>query len=178
MKLLINHKNSIFDGSKPLIHLEAVKEDETAKYMFENGWVPYGDVWYQTMSSRLKFGNISNSRKKQLKNINVSYTTNNDNIIVPNDISNYNNSKYLDFFFDDIFWGRINFYEDQIFYSTMNKIYDKKSYGTLSFYYLLEKYKNNYEYLYIADYYEQFKYKSKLPNFQFWNGSNWIKEDI
>ena len=178
MKLLINHKNSIFDGQKPLIHLEAVKENETAKYMFENGWVPYKDIWYQTQSSRLKLSDISTSRKKELNNISVTHETNNNDITIPYDLEAYSGSKHLDFFFDNIFWGRINFYENQILYSVMNTVQSKKSYGTLSYYYLIDKFKSEYEYLYITDYYEQFKYKSKLPNFEFWNGSSWVKEVI
>jgi hypothetical protein len=175
MKLLINHKNTIFDGEKPLLHLEAIRENESCKFMFENGWVPFNNIWYQTCSSRLELKEISNSRKKQINKINISYKTNNDKILIPKNIEDYKSDNYLDFFFDDIFWGRVNFYEDQIFYSVMNNVHDKKSYGTLSFYYLIDKYKNKYKYLYIADFFELFKYKANLPNFEFWNGIDWKK---
>jgi len=177
MKLLINHKNTIFDGEKPLLHLEAIRENESCKFMFENGWVPFNNLWYQTCSSRLELKQISNSRKKQVDKINVSYKTNNDKILIPKNIEDYKSNNYLNFFFDDIFWGRVNFYEDQIFYSVMNSVHHKKSYGTLSFYYLIDKYKNNYKYLYIADFFEQFKYKANLPNFEFWNGISWEKHE-
>jgi len=177
MKLIFNHVHSIFDGVNPLIYLEAEKETESAEYMFNNGWVPYKDIWYQTQSSRLKLSNISTSRKKELNNISVTHKTNNCDITIPYDIDAYSDSKHLDFFFDDIFWGRINFYENQILYSVMNTVQSKKSYGTLSYYYLIDKFKSEYEYLYVTDYFHQFDYKSSLPGFEYWNGNQWIKKN-
>lgn len=175
MKLIFNHEHSVFDGSKPLIHLEAEKEEESAKYMFEYGWVPHGNLWYQTKSSRLKLGSISKRRKYELKRLNISEKTSNQDIIKPPKIEYYAENFY-DFFFDDIFWGRVNFYEDQILYSVMNGqfVHHKKSYGTLSFYYLIDKFKSNFEYLYITDFFDNFGYKKNLPGFQCWNGKEWI----
>ncbi len=31
--------------------------------------------------------------------------------------------------------------------------------------------------MYISEYYEQFKYKANLPNFEFWNGNSWEKNE-
>lgn len=174
MKLIFNHSFSIYDGKNPLIYLEAETENESAKYMFENGWVPHKDRWYQTKSARLKTAPISAKRKYSIRSLNISETTSNRNIQRPIDIENYENGNYLDFFFDDIFWGRVNFYEDQILYSVMNNVVDKKSYGTLSFYYLIDKFQNQYEYIYITDYFDCFDYKKKLSGFEYWNGFAWV----
>ena len=176
MKLIFDHSLSIFDGKNPLIYLEAEAENTSAKHMFEHGWIPCGNnKWYQTKSSRLQLSSISKKRQHRLKLINISESTCNTNIEIPLDIKNYNEN-YLDFFFDDTFWGRVNFYEDQIFYSVMNNVKNKKSYGTLSFYYLIERFKDQYKYLYIADYFDCFSYKKTLPNFEYWNGEKWISE--
>ena len=35
-----------------------------------------------------------------------------------------------------------------------------------------------YEYLYIADYFKDFEYKSKLPGFEYWDGEKWISNKI
>jgi hypothetical protein len=177
MKLKFDHRHSIFsaDGN-PLIYLEAYQEEETEKDMFENGWIPYYDRWYQTRSARLKLKSISKERQSLLSKIKISDFTSNLNIIKPNDIEAYSTSNFIDFFFDDIFWGRVNIYGDQILYSVMNNAKSKKSYGTISFYYLIDRFKNEYEYLYIADYYQQFEYKKSLPGFEYWNGLLWTNE--
>lgn len=174
MKLIFNHDFSIYDGIKPLIYLEAERETESCQYMFENGWVPYDNKWYQTQSSRLKLGEISKKRKSQISKFLISETKPK-NIIEPYGLENYEGEHY-DFFFDDIFWGRVNFYENQILYSVMSgqTVRSKKSYGTLSFYYLIDKFRNDYDYLYLADFFDIFTYKQSLPGFQYWNGKNWV----
>lgn len=175
MKLILDHSLSVFNGKFPLIYLEAETENESAKFMFENGWIPYGNSnrWYQTKSARLKLFSISKKRRNSLKSLTISESTTNNSIEIPTGIENYNSGNYLDFFFDHTFWGRVNFYEDQILYSVMNNVKDKKSYGTLSFYYLIEKFKEKYKYLYIADYFDCFSYKKNLQGFEHWNGENW-----
>jgi len=180
MKLIFDHSKSIFDREVPLIYLDAEREDESAKYMLENGWVPYyennEECWYQTKSSRLKIKNISIRRKKELEKIKITSFTNNNLIKKPIGLEWYSYGNFEDFYFDDIFWGRVLFIEDQVVYTVMNKTNDKKSYGTLSYYYLLEKFFGEYEFLYITDYFSQFEYKKNLPNFQFWNGNGWFKD--
>ena len=178
MKLILNHNISIFDGEKPLIYLEALRENETHQFMFENGWVPYYDVWYQTKSARLKLKPISSKRKNQLSKIKTTTETNNSEIKIPTDLEAYSESKYFDFFMDDFFWGRVKFYDNQILYSISNAIKHKNSYGTLSIYYLIDLFKDKYEYLYIADYFKDFEYKSKLPGFEYWDGEKWISNKI
>lgn len=174
MKLIFNHNISIFNGEFPLIYLEAIRENETHQFMFENGWIPYYDVWYQTKSARLKLKPISNKRKKELSKLKITTKTDNLEIKSPNDIEAYSSNKYFDFFIDDMFWGRVNFYDNQILYSITNRITHKNSYGTLSIYYLIDLFKDKYEYLYITDYFEEFSYKSKLPGFEYWDGKEWV----
>ena len=82
------------------------------------------------------------------------------------------------FSMDSALLGICNRYDDQIYYSVM--AYDDtntggKSYGTNSFYYLMDRYKRDYEYIYIAEYYPNFEYKSKIQGFEYWNGSKWNK---
>jgi hypothetical protein len=54
-----------------------------------------------------------------------------------------------------------------------DKTYISHSYGILSFYYMIDFFKQTNKYLYISEYYEQFKYKEKLPGFEWWNGTKW-----
>lgn len=70
--------------------------------------------------------------------------------------------------------------DDIPYYTFMiwDESHKEHSYGTLSFYYLIQHlYGCGYEYLYTSEYYSQFNYKSKLPNFEWWNGTNWVKEN-
>ena len=177
MKLIFDHSLSIYNVQNPLIYLEAKIESESAKSMFESGWIVYykdnQEYWYQTQSSRLKIQEISSKRKNQLSKIKISGHTENKQIESPSDLRLYNHGKFEDFFLDDVFWGRITYVEDQVLFSVMNEIKSKKSYGTLSFYYLLKKLINDYEYLYIADYFDIFNYKNKLQGFEYWNGITW-----
>ena len=178
MKLIIDHSKSFFNGTEPLIYLESERENESAKYMFENGWIPYyekdQEFWYQTRSSRLKISQISNRRKKELNKIKISSSTTNSNIQSPLSFDWYNSGNFEDFYFDEVFWGRVIYIEDQVMFAIMNIIKDKKSYGTLSYYYLLQKFFGKYEFLYITDFFNEFNYKKKLPGFQFWDGKEWI----
>ena len=73
--------------------------------------------------------------------IKITNFTSNSNIEKPIGFEWYNYGNYEDFYFDNIFWGRVLFIEDQVIYTIMNKTNDKKSYGTLSYYYLLEKFR-------------------------------------
>jgi len=178
MKLIFDHSKSIFNEGAPLILLEAERENESAKYMLENGWVPYyynsEEYWYQTKSSRLKIKKISGRRLKELSKIHVTYKTENPNIQPPISIEWYQFGNFEDFYFDDVFWGRILYLEDQVLFAVMNKTNSVKSYGTLSYYYLVNKLLGKYTYLYITDFYDVFEYKSSLPGFEYWNGKDWV----
>jgi hypothetical protein len=177
MKLNFDHSNSVFQKDRPLIFLKVQRDVESLKYMFENGWIPFYDnrveYWYQTKSSRLKIKPISKKRKKELLGLQISNECHNSQITQPIGIEWYSSGSYEDFFFDDVFWGRVSFFENFVLYSVMNVIKSKKSYGTLSYYYLLDKYLGKFEYLYITDYFEQFSYKKNLQGFEFWDGIKW-----
>lgn len=177
MKLIFNHSLSIFKDEIPLIYLNAKRENETEQFMLENGWIPYykdfEEFWYQTKSSRLKIEKISKKRKSELKKIKISNTTDNNFIIKPNDLEYYNHGNFEDFFFDDIFWGRINYFDNQLVYSVMNTIRSEKSYGTLSYYYLIDRFLGKFDYIYITDFFEEFSYKKNLQGFEYWDGNLW-----
>lgn len=168
------------DYDSPMVYVTAVRENESCKYMFENGWLPYGhkdDLWYQCRSSRIKNISISKNKKSQLSRIKISEEGDYKKIIdMPTnwDMIAYSKSDYVDTFFDDKLWVRINFYEDQVLLSLMNKTRFKKHYGVLAHYYFMEKFKNDYEYLYVTEFYEHLEYKQQLPNFEFWDGKDWI----
>jgi len=178
MKLIFDHSRSIFQEKVPLIFLEAEREEESAKFMFENGWVPYYydgyETWYQTCSSRLKISEISKRRKKELDKIKISASTNNLDIKSPDYLELYSLGNFEDFYFDDVFWGRVLYIEDQVMFAVMNITRSEKSYGTLSYYYLLQKFLGKYEFLYTTDFFEIFKYKKNLPGFQYWTGEKWV----
>lgn len=177
MKLIFNHDSSIFSDDKPLIFLKVKREDETSQFMLENGWIPFyendEEYWYQTKSARLKINPISKKRKSELNKLKISKSCQNLFVNCPIDLKYYNHGNFEDFYFDDIFWGRVHFFENQVLYSSMNKTKDKKSYGTLSYYYLIDKFLDKFDYLYITDYFEQFSYKKNLPGFEYWDGTNW-----
>ena len=101
MKLIFDHSKSIFNEEVPLIYLDAEREDESAKYMLENGWVPYyennEECWYQTKSSRLKIENISIRRKKELEKIKITSFTNNNLIKKPIGLEWYSYGNFEDF---------------------------------------------------------------------------------
>jgi len=178
MRLIFDHIWSIqAEGFLPLMALQAVREGETAREMFETGWVPFyrdgAEFWYQTKSARLRITPISKRRHQELGRIQITGTTSNRDIQLPSGFEYYETGHYEDFFFDDVFWGRVHYVEDQVCYSVMNKARSRKSYGTNSFYYLLDRFLNRYEYLYITDYFEQFSYKDQLPGFEYWDGQRW-----
>lgn len=178
MKLIFDHSKSIFNGEVPLIYLDAQRENESAKFMLENGWIPFyeknQEFWYQSQASRLKIEPISKRRKQELEKIKITELNNNDKITEPIGLEWYNSGNFENFYFDDVFWGQILYIEDQVIYTIMNRTTNKKSYGTLSYYYLLEKLYGKYDFLYITDYFDQFMYKKNLPNFQYWNGKEWL----
>lgn len=178
MKLHFDHSKSVFYNDVPLVYMDAERENESVKFMFENGWVPFyedtKEYWYQTKSSRLKIEKISPRRIKELQKLKISKKTDNNEIEPPIGLEWYQSGKYEDFYFDDIFWGRILYIEDQVLYSVMNTTKSEKSYGTLSYYYLLEKFLGKFDYLYITDFFDVFSYKSSLPGFEYWNGKSWV----
>ena len=106
MKLRFDHSKSIFVDSDPLIYLEGEREGETAKELFETGWVPYykngKELWYQTQSARLRFEPISKKRRYELGKIKVDSTMSNSDIVQPTDIHIYDSGRFEDFFFDVI----------------------------------------------------------------------------
>jgi len=192
MKIIFDHKNGIFtQNGNSLLEVFAIQEEESSKEMFDGGWLPFRNRWYQTVSSRIKVGPISNRRKKELQKITIAKHGNLDNLIQKSKIYKKFDENYLKeylqlnhfkFWFDSCFCGIVNMIDDIPYYTFM--IWDESnknhSYGTLSFYYLMEYlYELGYEYLYTSEYYSQFSYKAKLPNFEYWDGEKWIiKQDV
>lgn len=186
MKIIYNHNNGFFTQTgESLLEVYAITDKETSKDMFENGWLPFREKWYQTKSSRLKLNDISNRRKRELSKIKISDQGDLNSIVKRALKFGKFEVEYLDeylelphykFFFDDCFCGIVNLVDNIPYYTFM--IWDESnknhSYGTLSYYYLIEKYfKENLDYIYISEYYEQFSYKKKLPNFEYWDGTKW-----
>lgn len=189
MRLIFNHAEGTFSKSGScLLEVECYREQETTKYMFENGWLPFKDnKWYQCQSSRLKLSPISSRRKKELSKIDFSFVGDSKDLIDRSKSFGCFNEDWLrfystipnyTFYMDDAAMGIVNFYDDQIFYTTF--VWDKdknlNSYGTLSYYHLIEKFRNEYEYMYISEFYEDFSYKQNLQGFEFWDGLAWRQE--
>ena len=185
MKIRFNHEGGIYANNQCLLEVEAEVEEESASFMFENGWLPFQSSWYQSRSSRLRLGDISSRRKRELSKI--SFSEVGDTRELMNRSSEFGCFKedwvlhYLSlpcyvFYMDDAAFGVVNFVEDQIFYTSL--VWDKRknenSYGTLSYYHLIEKFKDTHRFLYISEYYEKFSYKSTLPGFEYWNGARWV----
>jgi hypothetical protein len=186
MRLVFDHKHGRYDNENnlPLIYVECVRENETTRELFETGWLPWGDRWYQTRSARLRSGRISSRRKKELSAITIK-----------EGLSDTENAEWVKrfglttgwaayekygvpytFSFDDRFWGLAKIYDDQFLYCLMSTDQYPESYGTLSYYYLMNKFGGDFEYLYITDYYDEFKYKSQLFGFEYWTGFEWVKK--
>jgi len=189
MKIIFNHNEGLFSESgNCLLEVECFKEEETTKYMFENGWLPFKDnKWYQCRSSRLKLFDITPKRKKELSKINFLSSGNKRNLIDRAKSFGCFREDWLEFFLslpnytfymDNAAMGVVNFFDNQIFYTTFvwDKNKDANSYGTLSYYHLIEKFKGDYEYMYISEFYQQFSYKQNLQGFEFWDGSVWNQE--
>jgi hypothetical protein len=184
MKIRFSHENGLFVDDKDSVLLEAFAEIENESYqhMFENGWLPHFNGWYQCRSCRLKLGSISARRKRELKQVNISEPQNIDRYVenagkFKNELVYFLAQKNYLFTMDDSLLGVVNFYDNVLFYSTM--IYDRRlttnSCGTLSYYYLIEKFVNDFDYMYISNYYPIFEYKKDLPGFEYWTGKEWIK---
>jgi hypothetical protein len=193
MKVVFDHSKGIFTKTgESLLEVYAITEYEDSLTMFNGGWLPYKDRWYQTKSSRINLidNNISKRRKKELININISCTKETSNNLKIKDLINksilhlkfdaaiiddYLNIPHIEFWMDDAFCGIVNMIDNIPYYTFM--IWDKtnidNSYGTLSFYAMIEYFKKEHQYLYISEYYEQFSYKSKLPGFEWWDGIKW-----
>lgn len=172
----------MYDINKDICLTEAFAEIENESYqqMFETGWLPHFDGWYQCRSCRLLLQPISSRRQKELQKIKLEEKPNTQFFL---DIANTQRAS-LEYFLslphnvfsmDDALLAVVNFFDDIAFFSTM--IYDKNrttnSCGTLSYYYLIERYRDTHKYLYISTFYDDFAYKSKFPGFEFWNGTKW-----
>lgn len=190
MKITFDHSKGVFtETGDSLLEVFATAENETSKEMFESGWLPFRDKWYQTRSSRLELREISKRRKKELSKIKI--TTDGDISLIVKKSEKYHkfDTEYLDeylelphfkFFFDDCFCGVVNLVDGIPYYTFM--IWDesdkKHSYGTLSYYYLIDKFYNEkLDYIYISEFYEQFSYKNTLQGFEFWDGKKWVSKE-
>jgi hypothetical protein len=190
MKIIFDHKNGIFtEEGNSLLEVFAITDKESSQEMFESGWLPFRNRWYQTVSSRIKLGPISSRRKKELQKLNIGQKGDINKLIEQSKMYKKFDESYLKeylklnhfkFWFDSCFCGIVNMVDDIPYYTFMiwDESQKKHSYGTLSFYYLMEYlYESGYEYLYTSEYYPQFRYKKNLPNFEWWNGTDWIKEN-
>ena len=184
MKIKFSHDNGLFVDEKDIILLEAFAEieNESYQFMFENGWLPHFNGWYQCRSCRLELQQISTRRKREIKQIKIVETKNAEKYIESagkfrNDLVYFLAQKNYLFTMDDALLGVVNFYDDVLFYSTMiyDKTLTKNSCGTLSYYYLIDKFLGEYKHIYISNYYPIFEYKKDLPGFEYWTGKDWIK---
>jgi hypothetical protein len=188
MKIIFDHNNGIFTNKgDSLLEVYAIKEHESSEYMFENGWLPFRKIWYQTKSSRLELDKISKRREKELSKIKVSFSGDLSSLIEksikykkfdPVYLEEYLKLPHFKFFFDDCFCGIVNLIDNIPYYTFMIWDESKKcnSYGTLSYYYLIEEFlKKGHKHLYISEYYTPFFYKKNIQGFEYWDGKKWNK---
>lgn len=189
MRLVFNHEFGKYDlgNNIPLIYVECIPESETPQELFETGWLPWWEKWQQTRSARLSIGPISARRRRELSGLRIREGLSPaedrewiDRLGLHEWVDPYYSfgGRNYTFTFDDEFWALAKIYDDQLMFCTMPISRSDKSYGTLSYYYLLQRFNGEFQYLYISDYYEKFKYKADLPGFQYWNGTNWVSNRI
>jgi len=191
MKTQISHVNGKYDleTGSALCEVFCTKDDESYVKMFESGWQPIGDNrWYQSRSSRLKISPISGNRRRKLKKLKISNDGDYKQILenikhlyplaIHNEVEKALSVKHEIYYFNDVVFSILNWYDDIPYVPVLlGGRLDKSGVTPLVHYYFLDKLVGcSYPYLYISEWYEQFHYKSELPNFEWWNGENWVKK--
>jgi len=193
MKIRYSHQNGMFiDDEKSvsfLCEVFAKRINENESYMFEHGWLPTAnDEWYQTKSSRVKILPISTRKKNRLNKIKISKNGDYKKI--------FENTKHYYSDSCEFYLQTVLSFEHEIYYFNSEVFCVLNWFGNIPFfsavfggklkrngitpitcYYFIDKLLNNsYPYLYIGEWYKQFDYKINYPNFEWWNGENWIKK--
>ena len=191
MKLRISHLHGIYDDhtGADLCELFCVPEHESYKELFESGWLPTTNgEWYQSRSSRVKILPISSRRKYELKKIEVSKIGDYKKIFeeskslypirVIDDINVAISYPHEIYYFNNSVVSIVSVFDNIPFISaTFGGRLRKDGITPMTVYYHLNRLiGNTYDYLYIAEWYSQFNYKSNFPNFEWWNGEKWIKK--
>lgn len=177
------------DSSHFLCEVFSIRTNETYQYMFEHGWLPTKkNEWFQNKSSRIKISEISNRKKNRLKKISISKNGDYKDIFTKSK-SYYSEScqNYLEtvlsfkheiYYFNSEVFCVLNWFDDIPFFSAVfgGKV-KRNGITPITCYYFMDKLINHtYPYLYIGEWYHQFNYKSNYPNFEWWNGENWIRK--
>lgn len=191
MRTRFSHVNGKYElqTAADLCEVFCVPTDETYQQLFEMGWLPgENGEWYQCRSARVKLVPISGNRRRKLKKIKVSndgdYKQILENVkdfypsVVLNEVKFALSKPHEIYYFNDCVFSILNWYDNIPFLSTLlGGRLDKSGVTPLVHYYFIDKLVgNSYPYLYVSEWYEQFHYKSELPNFEWWDGENWIKK--
>lgn len=194
MKTRVCHINGKYDleSGSPLCEVFCRPTGESFQYLFENGWLPIRDgEWYQSRSSRVKISPISGNRRRKLKKINVSNTGDYKEIldrvehlypkIIRTEVDKALSVPHEIYYFNDNIFSILNWYDDIPYVPVLlGGRLDRSGVTPQVHYFFIDRLfgKSNYPYIYISEWYEQFNYKSELPNFEWWNGDSWCKPDL
>ena len=191
MKTQISHVNGKYDleTGSALCEVFCTTDDESYVKMFESGWQPIGDnKWYQSKSSRLKISSISGNRRRKLKKLKISndgdYKQILENVkhlypsVISIEVEKALSVKHEIYYFNDVVFSILNWYDDIPYIPVLlGGRLDRSGITPNVHYYFLDKLVgHSYPYLYISEWYEQFHYKAELPNFEWWDGENWVKK--
>jgi hypothetical protein len=191
MKIRISHLNGKYDNETgaDLCEVFGTPDGETYKELFETGWLPTKNgEWYQSRSSRVKIDELSGTRRYEVRKLKVSNEGDWERIfgetkhLYPNFQEDYIRTclsfNHEIYYFDDSVFAILNWFDDIPFFSTVVGGRMKKNGITpLTCYYFIQKLlDHSYPYLYISEWYDQFKFKANYPNFEWWDGESWIKK--
>jgi len=166
-----------------------VPTEETDQYLFENGWLPTKNgEWYQCRSARVKIDPISGNRRRKLKKVKISnqgdYKQILENVkhlypsVILDEVDSALSVKHEIYYFNDTVFSIINWYGDIPYVPVLlgGRLDESGVTPKVHYYFIDNLVGNSYPYLYISEWYEQFQYKSELPNFEWWDGEKWVKK--
>jgi len=191
MRTRFNHENGKYDldTAADLCEVFCVPNGETNQYLFENGWLPTKNgEWYQCRSARVKIQPISGNRRRKVKKVKVTNQGNYKEIlknvkhlypsVIVDEVESALSVKHEIYYFNDIVFSILNWYDDIPYVPVLiGGRLDESGVTPRVHYYFIDKLVgHSYPYLYVSEWYEQFQYKSELPNFEWWDGENWVKK--
>lgn len=191
MQIRVSHLNGKYDSKTgaDLCELFGTPDGESYKELFERGWLPTKNgEWYQSRSSRVLISPLSGTRRYEVRKLDVStdgdwrYIFEETKEFYPHFQEDYIHT-CLSFpneiyYFNDSVFAILNWFDDVPFFSTVIGGRIRKNGVTpLTCYYFINKLLgHSYPYLYISEWYEQFSFKANYPNFEWWDGENWVKK--
>lgn len=191
MQIRVSHLNGKYDSQTgaDLCEVFGTPDGESYKELFERGWLPTKNgEWYQSRSSRVLISPLSGTRRYEVRKLDVK--TDGDWKRIFDETKEFYpdyQEEYLHtclsfpheiYYFNNSVFAILNWFDNIPFFSTVIGGRTKKNGVTpLTCYYFINKLLgHSYPYLYISEWYEQFSFKANYPNFEWWDGENWVKK--